>query len=392
MLPCKAVFGSRLRANQAFQFVDKQSLSSDERKVLACFEDDASLYGILKPSDGMLGLIKAISPDVAQLWCELRRPQKLPQWARSQLGLQCQPAISRLVYDSILEIEAGSEFFSGPEACDLLAKGPASMAGTGVISALSRQALEYGEALVLDAAQLLSARLYFFNRVPASPKWTHQFPDSQAVAEQLGLRAPRFSGTQRRLWPVTDLPESKSAWFSWTSSERQASRSGYKLYFSPACESMCEALQKAIEVAAETKASGFKVGKDVYGLLRPDKFVVYFACFSDLAEAARRFEQELGGFRAQGVPFTAALTSNGLLSWGIDPVDEPQPPNSQAESWRVWLTNRLAAALIQAKHARLRRLAPWQFAMARLQLEGVDARNWAPQPGFATRNGNHGEE
>jgi hypothetical protein len=155
---------------------------------------------------------------------------------------------------------------------------------------------------------------------------------------------------------------------------------------------MREALQKAIEVAVETRATSFKVGKDVYGLLRPDKFVVYFDSFNDLAAAARRFEQELRGFRAQGVPFSAALTRDGLLSWGIDPVAEPPRTGSQAESWRSWLTNRLAAALIQAKAVRLRRFAPWQFAMARLRLEGVDTREWAPQPGFLTQSGDHHRE
>jgi hypothetical protein len=391
MLPRKAVFESRLRANQRFQFVPKDSLSCDEKKALAHFHDYASFSGILKPGGNIAAGIKTISSDVAHLWRELMRPQTLPAWARLHLGPHSQSEISRLVYDAILEIEAGQDFFSGAEAWELLSDDPAPLAGSGFIATLSQRALEYGQALDLDSANILSARLYFFNRVPASPMWTRRFPDSQVVAEHLGLDARRrFKGSGQRRWsPVADLPDSQGGWFKWNSRERRKKRAGYKLYVSPACEPICEALRKAIILAAETSASAFKVGKDVFGLLRPDKLVVYFDAFEDLKEAARLFERELSGFPAHGVPFSAALTDDGLLSWGIDPPPERLGDNWQAESWRLWVTNRLATALIQAKTAQLGKFTPWQFAMARLRLDGVDTNEWAPQPDFLLRNGNH---
>jgi hypothetical protein len=81
---------------------------------------------------------------------------------------------------------------------------------------------------------------------------------------------------------------------------------------------------------------------------------------------------------SQGVPFTSELDENGLLSWGIDPPSNEQALKWQErESWRVWLTNRLAIGIMSAKNADSS-LEAWQFALYRLQQEGVDPKTWQP--------------
>ncbi len=85
----------------------------------------------------------------------------------------------------------------------------------------------------------------------------------------------------------------------------------------------------------------------------------------------------LAGLAADGVPFTAACSADGLLSWGIDPPAEPGADLASRESWRLWLTNRLALALVAARGAAAT-MPPWQFALARLALAGIDPRSWAP--------------
>jgi hypothetical protein len=68
-----------------------------------------------------------------------------------------------------------------------------------------------------------------------------------------------------------------------------------------------------------------------------------------------------------------------LLSWGIDPPPEEQAlPWLIRESWRLWVTNRLAVALIASSTEDTANLEPWRFALRRLQLEGVDTRSWTP--------------
>jgi hypothetical protein len=153
----------------------------------------------------------------------------------------------------------------------------------------------------------------------------------------------------------------------------------YKLYVSPRCEALPDAFLATMEVASALKAPRFKVGKDVYGLLRPDKIVVYFDRLEQVQEAADRLQRRLGGCPAHGVPFTAELAGDGLLSWGTDPPRERQALDWQErESWRLWLTNRLATALLAAKAARSQAVEPWQFALQRVGLEGVDTQSWTP--------------
>jgi hypothetical protein len=123
----------------------------------------------------------------------------------------------------------------------------------------------------------------------------------------------------------------------------------------------------------------FKIGKGAQGLLRPDKMVAYFSSYEDLAETAKQLEQEMARCPAQGVPFTAELGGDGLLSWGVDPPAEEQVlPWLERESWRLWVTNRLAVALIDTSNGNTAKLEPWQFALRRLQLEGVDTHTWTP--------------
>jgi hypothetical protein len=109
-------------------------------------------------------------------------------------------------------------------------------------------------------------------------------------------------------------------------------------------------------------------------LLRPDKLVAYYPSFERLAAAADAVAGRLAGTPAQGVPFTAEIAGGGLLSWGVDPP--PEGSWSGGESWRLWLTHRLATALLAGKQAT--GVEPWRFALERLRLEGVDTDSWTP--------------
>jgi hypothetical protein len=60
----------------------------------------------------------------------------------------------------------------------------------------------------------------------------------------------------------------------------------------------------------------------------------------------------------------------------MDPVDGKRPLAWQEhESWRLWLTNRLAAALLSAAGTVDEKVA---FALERVRHEGVDTTTWIP--------------
>jgi hypothetical protein len=160
----------------------------------------------------------------------------------------------------------------------------------------------------------------------------------------------------------------------------------HKLYISPMPEFVENVFAVTLRVLTDTRVLQIKVGADVEGLLRPDKIVAYFTSLDDLRSAADVLGSRLQGCPAHGVPFTAALDEDGLLSWGVDPPESQQLLNWQPrESWRLWLTNRLANALLTAKRTpqdATHRRPAWQYALERLQLEGVDTATWTPNAGL----------
>ena len=50
----------------------------------------------------------------------------------------------------------------------------------------------------------------------------------------------------------------------------------------------------------------------------------------------------------------------------------------ERESWRLWVTNRLAVALVAARRDGAA-VEPWRYALARAELDGVDVATWAPR-------------
>jgi hypothetical protein len=139
-----------------------------------------------------------------------------------------------------------------------------------------------------------------------------------------------------------------------------------------------------VQILNDSGAHSFKVGANSIGVLRPDKFVLYFSDCNSLQQTAREIALALSGCPVHGVPFTASIDDGGLLSWGIDPLPAIGAPWWQRpESWRLWVTNRLAAALISARNSPSASLQPWQFALERLRLDDVDTETWAPKEGFA---------
>jgi hypothetical protein len=76
------------------------------------------------------------------------------------------------------------------------------------------------------------------------------------------------------------------------------------------------------------------------------------------------------------VPFTSAITQDGLLSWGIDL--DIGPNLADRVSWRWWVTRQLAEYLKAGAQAPVQGCTPRDFALQRIRLNGVDPQNWMP--------------
>ncbi len=371
--PRTNLLGAYIRANPRLTFIPFQSLSDEERSGFGSLADDPALQGVVRDEHGA---VKVADQETMRLLDSLRKPQRVEgELAGDEVSLV------RLVLDGLIEVESGTgDFVSRSPAYDVVCDIFSLPEPSTKTARLSQMALQYAQALEIEDALRLSARLYFYGRHATSPSWLARYPTRESIERFLQIeRGGTLERKMRRAWRAVDLEPPNDGWFLWSSRQPPSGKRSdrYKLYVSPLPELVPVAFSAAAGVAEEVGAVALKVGNDAPSFLRPDKIVLYFSDFDRVSAAAARLSHELAGCPGHGVPFTAELVGNdGLLSFGIDP---PRAEHALAwqdrESWRLWLTNRLAVALVAARRDG-GSLEPWQYALARLELDGIDPSTW----------------
>lgn len=347
--------GCRFRASPGYELVLFDRLSAEERQRYAALRDEADFYGLLRPLSKS-GSVKSVDRETALLfWTLSAQPGPLPSYLWQLHAGDLPAAMARLVADGVLEVERDGAYLSGARAfADLL---PAAPAIRERVSELSAAGLRYGERLVLtglEEPRRLAERLYAYNRLPGR---SESSPDPSSSY-------PGWLG-----------PEKTAHWRIWRPLRRPPlpGSGRYKLYVSPLPGGLGPALGEIAASLRRHEAMEFKIGS----LLRPDKLVAYLPGFEPLAAAAQDLEERLAGLPAHGVPFSAPIDRPGLLSWGFDPPLSAQSALWQGrESWRFWICNRLARALLDA--CREGSAEPSRFALLRLGLEGIETATWTP--------------
>jgi len=125
-----------------------------------------------------------------------------------------------------------------------------------------------------------------------------------------------------------------------------------------------------------------KCGLRLGGVVRSDKLIAHCDSLEALHKVATGVRTRLDGVAAQGVPFTASIGADGLLSWGMDP---PDTLSMRHESWRSWITERLAEYVIEGRQGTQDDPEPWRYAIERIALDGVNTQTWAPEDGLFGR-------
>ena len=374
------------RANPGYELVLLDRLSGAERALLGDLEVD-DLYGVLRPRPGAGVEPRSATSETALLFLTLSEPAPLPGYVQARLGDDLERTIARLVLDDVLEIEHDGRYVCGSQAGRLVLTGRSS-GGRGRIGDLSLAALRYGQELAGLPTAELALRLYSYGRRPVSPALLSRLPNAAAIDAYLGLQpgGPVRSALDAGWVETTPAGSVRSYWRSWRARRTKRASSGldtgYKLYVSPGLDGVPPAVEAvASSLAAGRGVKAFKVGADVGGLCRPDKLVVYCDRLDDLQDAAIKLKERLGGCPAHGVPFTAAVTSDGLLSWGADPPALGVDVGGMT-SWRLWVSDRLAEYLATGARDDSSVLEPWKFALERLRLAGIDTDTWVPASGM----------
>jgi hypothetical protein len=373
------LLGRTLRAGTSYDLVLFDRLPPAEQVLLAELRNDPDFYGVLRPRESSGQTVRAVNRDMALLYLTLQTPGPLPFFAWEGGPDSAQRRVTELVLDGVLEIDSGGRFVAGAAALELIGAKDADTFDTR-LARISRDALRYGATLGLEDPDELAGRLYAYGRQPVSPAWARRLPDRDAVLEF--LHATPGSDVRRQLdsgWQRAGESE-PDGWIAWSRVARRSSpKATYKLYVSPMVDALSDAFAIVVDTLSARETVRFKVGAGAMGLLRPDKLVIYFEDLETLLSVATTLTKRLDELTPHGVPFSAEISRDGLLSWGIDPPPSARIVSWQGqESWRLWLVRRLAAAIIAARHTDAPGVEPWEFAIDGLRHDGVDVERWTP--------------
>lgn len=365
-----AILGtSTLRVSPTYE----ATVADRPRHAVGSGDGHAGSSVILVPAEGEALLPKAIDPAAAMLLDALVTPGPLPTIDAVDASV-----VAGLVLDRVLEIEHDGRFVSGPAAVGRFATLDGSDAADDPaprLAHLSATALRQMASVGLRDAPSIIEFLYRYNSEPYGPRLPTMLRDRD-VETYLGITGGAVASTLDRHWTRTPSPVEATAWLGWSPRHRRPAPT-CKLYVSPAPAHTRDVFEVVVRIVADAAAPYLKIGADVFGLLRPDKLVVYFDTFDELAAAAREIEHATRGCDVQGVPFTGQLDDRGALSWARDPQPPPTIPWLGSQSWRQWLATRIAATVL-AWHSAPADATLVEFVLVRLALDGVDPTHWEP--------------
>jgi hypothetical protein len=361
---------TRLRSNPRLRLLSFDECDERERLLLEPLARDSNFYGILVPPDASPAPTKSMSRDAALLFMSLREPACVPHLLTSLFGDSIQERLQELVLDGVFEIEQEGVFTSGSVALPKRRHDSRDKFHS-LVAQLSADAIVYVTAAEGLSPRDAAVRLYMYNRVPCTPALQRKFAGDDDVLAFLTGKTALAKRLQKH-W-VRDV--SQEAWLVWH--QASSSSHSFKLFVSPTLDGLPQTFQVAVDTFCRVKCSHFKVGRTAFGLLRPDKFVAYFDSLEQVKEAAELIRASTSGITAQGVPFTAAIDTDGLTSWGMDPPKFEQVMAWQEhQSWRQWVTERLAVYTLAAKENGADNVV--DFALHRIGLDGVNPDTWTP--------------
>ncbi|MFL0027212.1 hypothetical protein ACJBCE_30275 [Streptomyces sp. NBUL23] len=228
-----------------------------------------------------------------------------------------------------------------------------------------------GWAALLDrlTPDQLARRLYFYGRLPVTPRRLRELPDASSVSRWLGLGFLSLETAGFR-----PLPRTPDTWV-WRRWARSRTPSSSKLYVCCLPRDLPYALRACERVLRDRAVAGFKVGFDLPTVLRPDKFVVYLTDPGQADAVAAEIVAGLGAVEAQPLPFTATSPAGPLVARAVDPEDwEGRPAWHERASWRLNICRLAGEALWASPDLPARdRVAA---ALERLTLAGVDTGTW----------------
>lgn len=368
----------RFLANPDYRVALPTEIAADVHSSFSELLYDQAFDGLLVPCAPYGLPIIALDRDVSRLLKHCESPQCLVDLSgANQVDLRC---LIRLVLSGALMIEDGSGFVCGPSAARHLGLAPPPVPERpSIVWKHSFNAICLAAQLPINDPSLLAARLYFFNRLPVQPADIGDDAPSSIKKALFDWSARSRSRTGFRV-----RTEPHDGWWYALRGESDgvvgrsigANNGSYKCYIGVRTADLLARSHLFLDAIAATDAPAFKIAFNRYGIARADKFIVYAETEFVLRQIVESLLPVVSDIECtQPVPFTASASENGGLSWAYDPpLDRFALSWLDRESWRVWICNRLAASLQLSKLDKA--MEPWQFAMLRLEWDGIDTLHW----------------
>lgn len=374
-----------LRLNPRYRLVRLSTASGELLEIARRLSADPDLFGLLLPEAGVGLATKAVNKDVWTLLSGLRSPSSPRALGGSSPAYR--RFLTKQLVDGVVEMSVEGGFLSGVEALRRLSPEREVAFSGHPLQRLSRRAVEIAYASGEDSLSPLACRLYFHNRLPASRQWLERFPDEAALLKFLKLGSDgRWPGMPSSIRPVPagtgkSTNPARAYWRCWDipGSPRVEPGEGtiFKVYLCARPEGADVLLHHALRRLPKSGASRLKIPRTVHGLLRPDKFVAYFSRRADAEAYGRAVASVARSAPPQPTPFTHPLDKIGIASMGADPpAFVESSPWLERTSWRFWISQRLARAIINARRGNPS--DPVEDVLAAARSSGIDPETWLP--------------
>ena len=203
------------RSSPRFRLARFEQLGAVTQDSLRDLMRASDFYGILVPEEDTGFVPKAVSKETALLLYSLGKGSPIPDYYRAQEE-DTEDLVRGLLLDGILEVKRDGGFIGGSEAVESLRGYGTPQLREDAVSRLSLEAIRYAERLHTMDATALSARLYFYNRLPMTADARLRFRAERKVRHVLRLGEGEAVGdllrsrwTEKRLLPPND------GWLMW---------------------------------------------------------------------------------------------------------------------------------------------------------------------------------
>lgn len=383
----RRILNEQFRTSPLYTLREWNVLSHREKELISGLHDEENVYGVFSPTAAESQLsTKVAYHELALVYLHLSHSSLLPRYLTALHEDSLNKAIVQLVLDQVLEISWQQKFVSGVHATEALF-GKSLYTGhhaPDFISILSKQGIEYVLRLDTIEMRVIANRLYTYNTMSWDSSLKRDFSENTDIRDFVFSNSPgSLNSILNKEWHLINDP-AKDYWLGWNhrhfadASYAQADRSIYKLYISPVIHDLPKVMNIALPLLTSSEAFSFKIGNSIQGLLRPDKMVAYFDNKSLLMQAATELKNKLRGCKVQGVPFTAQIDDEGILSWGVDPPGSEVLEAIEGGSWRCKVTDQVALAVIQSKTEKLDHNEAIDFIGSRLFVAGINPNDWMP--------------